>query len=129
MLRSRSSISARTLMVGVLLALVACTGSAFAKGGVTIYAVTTADRLVTFNSASPCTVSTPLKIGGLQTNEQVLGIDFRPATGVLYALGSLKPYLHHQPGDSVCDSGGARRLSRPPSKVARLVLISIQSLT
>lgn len=80
--------SARNVMVGVMLALVAFTGVAFAQGGVTIYGVTTADRLVTFNSASPCTVSNPLKVGGLQTNERVLGIDFRPATGVLYALGS-----------------------------------------
>lgn len=62
---------------------------AFAQGaGVTIYAVTTADRLVRFNSANPCVVTTPQKISGLQSNEQVMGIDFRPANGVLYALGS-----------------------------------------
>ena len=62
---------------------------AFAQGaGVTIYGVTTSGRLVRFDSANPCTVSTPLKIEGLQPNEQVLGIDFRPSTGLLYALGS-----------------------------------------
>ncbi len=63
-------------------------GPAFAQGGVAIYGVTTADRLVRFNSANPCAVSEPQKIEGMQSNEQILGIDFRPATGVLYALGS-----------------------------------------
>ena len=57
-------------------------------GGVTIVGVTTSDRLVSFNSANPCAVSAPLKVEGLQSGEQLLGIDFRPSTGILYALGS-----------------------------------------
>lgn len=71
-----------------LLATVAVTATAAAQGGFNAYAVTTSDRLVQFNTASPCVVSTPLKIEGLANNEQVLAIDFRPATGELYALGS-----------------------------------------
>ncbi|MFY9572608.1 MAG: DUF4394 domain-containing protein, partial [Blastocatellia bacterium] len=54
----------------------------------TIYAVTTSNQLVSFDSATPGTTSTPVAITGMQAGEIVLGIDFRPATGQLYALGN-----------------------------------------
>lgn len=55
----------------------------------TIYGITTANQLVNFDSASPGTVSAPLTVTGLGVGEQILGIDFRPATpGVLVGLGS-----------------------------------------
>ena len=51
----------------------------------TIYAVTQSNRLVSFSSATPgATTGTP--ITGLLPGETVLGIDFRPANGMLYAL-------------------------------------------
>jgi hypothetical protein len=53
-----------------------------------IYAITTTNILVTFNSATPGTISGTLPVTGLQPGETILGIDFRPATAVLYALGS-----------------------------------------
>lgn len=56
--------------------------------GPTIFAISASDRLVSFQAADPCTVSSALAITGLEANETVLGIDFRPATGTLYALGS-----------------------------------------
>lgn len=43
--------------------------------------------LVTFASDDPTTVS-KVKIKGLQKKEKILGLDVRPATGQLYALGS-----------------------------------------
>jgi hypothetical protein len=43
--------------------------------------------LVGFNNTTP-TVVTTLAITGLQAGENIVGIDFRPATGQLYALGS-----------------------------------------
>jgi len=52
------------------------------------YAVTTGNNLVRFNGANPGLVSNPVAISGLQTGETILGIDIRPATGQLYALGS-----------------------------------------
>jgi len=55
---------------------------------VTIYGVTTSNQLVRFNAATPGTVTTVGTISGLQAGENILGIDFRPATGQLYALGS-----------------------------------------
>lgn len=75
------------LFAGVLV-LSGLATAASAQGGVTIYGVTTNDRLVQFNSATPCVVSNPVRIRGLQADEKVVGIDFRPATGQLYAVGS-----------------------------------------
>jgi hypothetical protein len=57
----------------------------------TIYGVTVFRSLVTFDSTTPGTIATSTPITGLvgQDNfESVLGIDFRPATGQLYALGN-----------------------------------------
>src|SRR5215203_3808170 len=55
---------------------------------VTIYGVTAANQLVRFDSAAPGTVATIGSIAGLQSSEAILGMDFRPATGQLFALGS-----------------------------------------
>src|ERR671911_2416380 len=54
------------------------------------FGLTSANRLVTFNRAAPA-VRTAVAISGLQSGEQLLGIDIRPAgmpAGELYALGS-----------------------------------------
>jgi hypothetical protein len=50
------------------------------------YAVDASNKLHIFNPASPTVVSKDIK--GLQTGETIHGIDFRPATGQLFALGS-----------------------------------------
>lgn len=55
----------------------------------TIYAVTNSNALVTFDSATPGTIGSSVAISGLVgLNEAIVGIDFRPATGQLYGLGS-----------------------------------------
>jgi hypothetical protein len=46
------------------------------------------NQLLTIDSATPGTISSTVGITGLQGGESILGIDFRPATGVLYGLGS-----------------------------------------
>jgi len=56
--------------------------------GETAYAVTQGGTLVSFDTADPSNLFSGVAISGLQTNEKILGIDFRPATGQLYALGS-----------------------------------------
>jgi hypothetical protein len=55
---------------------------------VQVVGLTTTNQLVTFDSSSPGTTSSPVAIIGLQTGENLLGIDFRPVTGELYGLGS-----------------------------------------
>jgi hypothetical protein len=57
-------------------------------GSDVIYAVTAANRLVSFSSSNPCKIVTNARIRGLQPGERIMGIDFRPANGKLYGLGS-----------------------------------------
>src|SRR5687768_1999809 len=54
----------------------------------TVVALTSTDQLVTFDSSTPATTSTPVGVTGLASSETLLGIDFRPATGQLFGLGS-----------------------------------------
>ena len=53
-----------------------------------IVALTSGNRLLTFDSATPGTVTKTVAITGLTGGDTLLGIDFRPATGGLFALGS-----------------------------------------
>ncbi|HZS06001.1 MAG TPA: DUF4394 domain-containing protein [Blastocatellia bacterium] len=53
-----------------------------------VYAVTTSNKLISFNSVTPGALNSSVTITGLQSGENVLGIDFRPRTGQLFALGS-----------------------------------------
>jgi hypothetical protein len=54
----------------------------------TIFAVAANNTLIAFRSDAPQVLLGSLPIAGLQLGETILGIDFRPATGQLYALGS-----------------------------------------
>ena len=54
----------------------------------TIVGLTNTQQLAVFNSASPNIAGPLIGITGLATNETLLGMDYRPSTGVLYGLGS-----------------------------------------
>ncbi len=77
-------VSASTL--GSIAALLALTGAA--QGQETVYGVTESGSLVSWNTATPGTIDSGVAIMGLAANEVVRGIDFRPANGQLYAMGS-----------------------------------------
>ena len=53
-----------------------------------IYGVTLEQTLITFDSSATGTLLSGVAISGLASNEVIRGIDVRPATGELYALGS-----------------------------------------
>ncbi len=53
-----------------------------------VFGVTASNQLIRFNSSSPSNITTIGAITGLQGGETVLGIDFRPTNGELFALGS-----------------------------------------
>jgi trimeric autotransporter adhesin len=53
-----------------------------------VYAVTPSNVLVTFNASTPGIMNSGRAIRGLSRNERIVGLDFRPATGQLYALSS-----------------------------------------
>jgi len=76
--------------LGLLALLVAgCGGSGDstpAGSGATLYFVTNGDTLVTTRENTPGTVRQRLPIFGLDQEEDIVGIDVRPATGELFAL-------------------------------------------
>lgn len=51
-----------------------------------IIALTTDNRLFTFDSATPAAASAPVAVTGLSLGSLLIGIDLRPSTGVLYGL-------------------------------------------
>jgi hypothetical protein len=54
----------------------------------TAYALTPANRIVGFSLSNPGSVISDLPVTGLQQGESLLGIDYRPANGLLYGVGS-----------------------------------------
>jgi hypothetical protein len=46
------------------------------------------ERIIGFNTAAPQAILSDVAVTGLRPGESLLGIDFRPATSVLYGLGS-----------------------------------------
>ncbi len=52
-------------------------------------AVTATGRVVSFNRATPGTLSSNLTVSGLASGETLVGIDVRPADGLVYAVSSL----------------------------------------
>ena len=67
------------------LAITALVGTAHAGQA---FGVTQDQTLISWNTATPNILQSGVAISGLASNEQIRGIDFRPADGGLYALGS-----------------------------------------
>ncbi len=64
------------------------TGAAGANNGRSIYGVDANNTLLTFGALRPDLIARRVTIAGLALGETVLGIDFGPVDGRLYALGS-----------------------------------------
>ena len=71
---------------GASLAVLAVPGSASAAEK--LYGVTADSELVRFTSQAPGSTTEPRAISGLAENDRIVGIDVRPATDQLFALGS-----------------------------------------
>lgn len=54
----------------------------------TIVAITDTNTLIKFNAGQPRRIPSSVAVKGLQAGENILGIDYRVARGVLFALGS-----------------------------------------
>ncbi len=87
--------------VGLSIAAMSC-----AHGAELIYGVTLNQTLVSFNSDSPGMILSGVPIQGLQPNETIHGIDLRPATGELYALGSFSRLYRINPMTGMATSVG-----------------------
>ncbi len=53
-----------------------------------VFAVTTGDTLIQFESTDPESILSSVAITGIPAGADIEGIDFRPANGLLYAMGS-----------------------------------------
>ena len=51
-------------------------------------ALTASNRIVSFNRDTPATIRSTASVTGLQSGENLVGIDYRPADGLLYGVGS-----------------------------------------
>lgn len=72
------------------------------------FGLTTTNQLVAFNAKSPATFSSKIAVSGLGTGEKLLSIDFRPATGELYAVSDAsKFYLINTQTAAARSIGGA----------------------
>ncbi len=58
------------------------------KPNVVFYGLTDNNQLIKYNSRTAETPNAPISINGLQVSEKIMSIDFRPANGQLYGLGS-----------------------------------------
>ena len=78
-------------MVGLKTLAAAALAAAVLVGGQSakaelVYGITFDNNLFSFDSATPNNILTGVYVGGLNANEFIQGIDFRPATGELYGL-------------------------------------------
>ncbi|KAB8061122.1 DUF4394 domain-containing protein [Janthinobacterium violaceinigrum] len=86
------------LVSAVAMTLSACGGSGHDDAVVTppppavvagdVFVLTASNKLLSFDRATPATIRTTATVTGLQAGENLLGIDFRPADGQLYGVGS-----------------------------------------
>ncbi|MGQ0792526.1 MAG: DUF4394 domain-containing protein, partial [Deltaproteobacteria bacterium] len=76
---------------------------------VTVFAIAAPGNiLLRFDSSSPGTILGTTFLQGLQPRESLVGIDFRPATGQLYGIGSTnRLYLINIPTGTVTQVGAA----------------------
>lgn len=74
---------------GVLLAGAAVAALPSSASAALVYGLTTDNTLFSFDSAAPGTLLSGVPLSGFSANNEVIrGIDFRPATGELFAIGS-----------------------------------------
>lgn len=71
-----------------LLFLVSCSKSDldYERKGVVFYGLTSTNEIVKYNAKSPGTALKTVTVTGLEANDYLMAIDFRPATGQLYGV-------------------------------------------
>jgi Domain of unknown function (DUF4394) len=82
-----AAVAASAVALSVLLPGTA--GAAAEPSGTTLYGLTTGNRIVTLDPASPLFASRDVAVSGLLAGEQLIGIDRRPKTGAIYGVGRL----------------------------------------
>src|SRR5688572_30485329 len=78
-----------------------------ASGGTNVFGVTPAGNLVRFDRSTPANVTSIGAITGLAGGESVVGLDFRPFTGQLYAVTSANRLHTVNPSTGAATAVGA----------------------
>lgn len=87
----RTSLAAATLVA---------VGTSAARAEI-VYGVTLQQTLISWDSAAPGTILSGSAIWGMAANEVVHGLDLRPATGEIYALGSFSNFYRINPANGM----------------------------
>ncbi len=77
----------------------------------TIFAVTAGNNLISFNQANPSAIIKTSAITGVQSGEAIVGIDFRPRTGVLYGLSNQSRVYTLNPATGAATQAGSAQLT------------------
>jgi hypothetical protein len=78
------------------------------ESGETLFAITHLNNLISFKSTAPSVVLSATPMYGLQPGEGIVGMDFRPAKGQLYAVGSThRIYVINPVTGAATQAGGA----------------------
>jgi hypothetical protein len=82
----------------------------------TLYAIDSAtNNLVRFNAGNPATIVSSTPISGLVGGDTIIGIDFRPATGELFGLGSgSRLYVINKTTGAAVQRGSDGQFTLPP---------------
>ncbi len=75
------------IAIAALASLLAALPVAAQDQAATIYAVSGRNRLVTFSADAPGTILNDVRVTGLDKGDRLVGIDVRPADGMLYGVG------------------------------------------
>lgn len=96
------------LVAGAMLGLLTLglPGSAGAQSGGLVYGLNDAGELIGFDPANPAQVETRVAISGDASGDSILGMDFRPATGELYAIGASSTVYTIDPASGAASTVG-----------------------
>ena len=79
---------ALVMAAGLLLGATSSVGAQSNSAGGTTYALNTSGEILGFDLSTPSQIDSRVAVSGLDEGESLVGIDFRPATGDLYGVGS-----------------------------------------
>ncbi len=79
----------RSALVAAFLLTTAFGAGAAQASHLSIYGLTTDNRLITFSPTNPSELTRNVKITGLRAGESLIGIDKRPLDGTVYAVGKV----------------------------------------
>jgi hypothetical protein len=94
-----------------LLAAVGLPSLAQGQAAPNMVAVTANSQLIRFSATTPGTIASTTAISGLQAGESIQGIDFRPANGRLYAVGSTGRLYTIDPASGAATQSGSTPVS------------------